>query len=355
MVDVSCSTAKDVFWELTRSELKEILACKGISKSFVADQIFEWVYRNRVYDPMKMTNLSLRDRAVVAEFLNFSIAKPAVKLKSMDGSEKFLFSFEEVRVESVLMPHKGRWTLCVSSQAGCAMGCAFCKTATLKLQRNLTVGEIIQQVVFCADLLAQRGEKISNIVFMGMGEPFHNYENVKRALLILTDQKGFQYSWRDITVSTVGLVNRIQQFFVEQLPAQLAISLNAPTQEQRALIMPVAKRFSLDELISAIKNAKLRPRQRIFVEYVLLEGFNASAVDLNRLIKLLNPVKDKIKINLIPFNPFEGAKFLRPSVTVVEAWRSELVRKGFTATVRWSKGIDIQGGCGQLAATVQTL
>lgn len=352
MNNLSCVDTYKPLWGLTRSELKELLLKKGVLKTFVADQIFDWVYKKRIFDPNRMTNISLKDRQTISECFDFTYSEPIVSLRSVDGTEKFLFQFQGARVETVLMPHKGRWTLCVSSQAGCAMGCAFCKTATLKLKRNLSVSEMIQQVLFCYVHLAQVGERINNIVFMGMGEPFHNYDNLKKTLYILTDPKGFNFSWRQITVSTVGLVNRIQQFFDEHLPAQLAISLNAPTQDKRSKIMPVAKRFSVDELLSVIKSARLRPRQKIFIEYVLLDGFNTSPSDLRALVKLLHPVKERIKINLIPFNPFQGTAFTRPSESVVETWRSELVSRGFTATVRWSKGTDIQGGCGQLAATV---
>ncbi|MCS6962206.1 MAG: 23S rRNA (adenine(2503)-C(2))-methyltransferase RlmN [Deltaproteobacteria bacterium] len=336
-------------FDLSREELRRILLDFDANKYYLADQIFDWVYKKLLFDFSKMTNIPEKLRAVLSAKFTFSQPEIVFKKFSADGSCKFVMKFGAQKVESVLMRHNYGLSLCVSSQAGCGMGCKFCKTATLGFGRNLTTSEILQQIIFGLISAKKSNLKLRNVVFMGMGEPFHNYENVKKTILILTDPKGLGFSWRNVTVSTVGLINRIKQFFEEKIPSQLAISLNAPTQEKRKQIMPISARFPLEELVETIGIVNLRPRQKIFLEYVLLGGFNTSNEDLSLLIKLLKPIRDRIKVNLIPFNSFEGAIFQRPPTQIIEKWRNELVKNGFTATVRWSKAVDILGGCGQLA------
>ncbi|MCS6893850.1 MAG: 23S rRNA (adenine(2503)-C(2))-methyltransferase RlmN [Deltaproteobacteria bacterium] len=336
------------FFNFTRDELSRVCDSR-FGRRYIADQLFDWVYNKRVTLPLEMTNLSLELRRLLKDVFTFSVPIPELKALSKDGTIKFLFKFDEKSVvESVLMPSRNRWTLCVSSQAGCGMGCSFCKTATLGLRRNLSTAEIIGQIMHALSEV----QRINNIVFMGMGEPFANYQNVKRAIFILTDKKGLNFSWRSVCVSTVGIVPKIARFFDDGVPAQLAISLNAPTQAKREQIMPVSKKFTIDQLIEQIRTSKLKKRQKIFIEYVMLKGFNTNLEDLNALVKLLDVVKHKIKINLIPFNVFDGSAFARPNNDEIHLWRDMLLKAGFSVTIRWSKGVDIQGGCGQLAGGI---
>lgn len=317
-------------------------------RKYTANQLFDWIYKKFETNPDLMTNIPKKIRDEIKMLYNFEIMKPCKILESMDGSKKFLFTLHDNnKIESVLMPHENRWTLCVSSQVGCGMGCRFCKTATMGFIRNLTTSEIIQQIMsVCINY-----QKPNNIVFMGMGEPLANYNNVAQSLKILTEPKGLNYSWRSITVSTVGLIPKIKRFFLDQLPAQLAISLNAPNQKIRSDLMPISSNFKFEQIIETIKNVRLKKRQKIFLEYILIDALTSEENHLNQLAKSLKSVKHRVKINLIPFNEFPDSNFKRPSVEKIENWRKQLQKNGFTATIRWSKGVDIFGGCGQLATS----
>jgi 23S rRNA (adenine2503-C2)-methyltransferase len=265
---------------------------------------------------------------------------------SRDRTRKLLFVLDaRASIESVLIPDPPRLTLCISSQAGCAMGCEFCATARLGLSRNLSAAEIVGQVLAAQEHL-DFGERISNVVFMGMGEPLANYDAVAEAIEILCADWGLGLSGRRVTVSTVGLVPQMQQL-VRDTPANLAVSLTATTDAQRDTLMPVNRRFPLAVLLGACRSLPIPQRRRITFEYVLLAGVNDSAADAKRLAGLLHGIRSKV--NLIPFNPFPGAGFDCPSEETVRRFREDLLSRGVHATVRQHRGRDVQAACGQLA------
>ncbi len=330
---------------LTLTDLEDILSSIG-EKSFRAKQIASWVYKRRASSFHEMTNLSqeLRDRLEKCLTLKDT---PSVKTEhSHDGTIKFLIGLEDgEKVECVLIPDGKRLTLCISTQAGCAMGCAFCFTGFTGFRRNLLAHEMIDQI-FAAYNALSRNKKITNYVLMGMGEPLTNYGEVKKFLTLATSKECLEISPRRITLSTVGIPEKIDTLGSEFRDVNLAVSLNATTEETRSRLMPSNKGFSLKKLINACRQYPLPNRKRITIEYVLLKGINDSIDDAKRLIKLLKGIP--CKINLIPFNPFPGATFQRPSDKVVDTFKSQLVKNRYTAMIRVSKGNDISAACGQL-------
>src|SRR2546426_738778 len=247
---------------------------------------------------------------------------------------------------SVLRPDDNRLTLCVSTQVGCGFECRFCLTGVMGLERNLTAAEILGQVL-AANRLCDGGQRVTHIVFMGMGEPLANYAPLVQTLRILTDAKlGLGYSPRRITVSTVGLVPGIEKLGRENLKVNLAISLHAASDEVRSQLMPVNRSWSVETLVAAVRKYPLAPRQRVFFEYVMLDGINDSPEDARRLVRLLRGVR--AKVNLIPFNDWDGSPFRRPPLARILAFQSILLDAEITTTVRWSKGEDIGAACGQL-------
>jgi len=269
---------------------------------------------------------------------------------SQDGSHKLVLRYGDgARVQAVLMPDGDRLTLCVSTQVGCGFACAFCFTGTMGLERNLSAGEILAQVLVARQGLGP-GERITHIVYMGMGEPLANYSATVKSLRLLTDPQAFAFSPRRITVSTVGLVSGIERLAKETLKVNLAISLHATSNEIRDRIMPVNRGFAIEELLAACRRFPLPFRQRMTFEYVLLDGINDSVEDARRLVKLLKGIRGKI--NLIPFNDWEGSSFARPPLPRILAFQAVLLEHGITATIRWSKGEDIGAACGQLREVV---
>jgi 23S rRNA (adenine2503-C2)-methyltransferase len=304
------------------------------------------MFRKGVVDLEAMSDLpktlraALRERAV--------LAMPAMEsiTPSRDGSRKLVLRLGDgARVQAVLIPDDDRLTLCVSSQVGCGFGCAFCLTGTMGLARNLTAGEIVGQVLAARQALPP-GTRITHVVYMGMGEPLANYAATVRSLRILTDPHGCGLSSRRITVSTVGLVPAIERLAREGLRVNLAISLHATTGETRSRLMPVNRAFDLTALLAACRRFPLPLRQRLTFEYVLLDAVNDSADDARRLVKLLRGAR--AKVNLIPFNDWDGAGFARPPVARILAFQAVLLEHGITATVRWSRGDDAGAACGQL-------
>lgn len=272
---------------------------------------------------------------------------PETVSRSIDGTRKLLFRLEGGRaIESVLIPDPPRLTLCISSQAGCGMGCEFCATARLGFQRHLSSTEIVAQVLAAsAELCA--GERITNVVFMGMGEPLHNYDNVVEAIEILCAEWGCNVSSRRITVSTVGLLPQLQRL-VRETPVNVAVSLAATTNELRDRLMPVNRRYPLEDLVAVCRELPIPQRRRITFEYVMLAGVNDSDADAARLVRLLHGVRSKV--NLIPFNAFPGSGFRSPAPAAIRRFQVQLLERGVNATVRASRGQDIQAACGQLAA-----
>ncbi len=316
-------------------------------KSFRADQVFKWLYQKKAENFDQMLNIGKGTRNLLKDHFFISSLKAAETLKSSDGSIKYRILLDDGNsIESVFLPHKNHNTICVSSQAGCAMGCDFCMTAKMGLIRNLEPSEIINQIFTVVKELPEE-KKIRNIVFMGMGEPFHNYKNLMKALEILTDEYGFNFSQRRITVSTSGLLPKIKSFGLEKIKANLAVSLNGVTNEVRSKLMPVNKAYNLEKLIKACSEFPLESRKRITFEYILIRDLTDSLQDANSLIHLLHGLK--FKINLIPYNNTEGGKYNAPSPEKSRMFQKYLLDHKIIAPLRISKGQDIQGACGQLA------
>ena len=315
-------------------------------KPFRARQIFHWLYQKRVEDFGEMTNMSktLRERLERHFFISRLIR--AQQAHSEDGSIKYSFALQDGQcIESVLMPHRDHYTVCVSSQVGCAMGCDFCMTAKMGWIRNLTPGEIIDQILESWKDLPH-GEGLRNVVFMGMGEPFHNYDNLISSLEIMLADVGFNFSSRRVTVSTSGLVPQIIRFGQESVKANLAVSLNGVNDTLRTQLMPVNKTYDLKKLLAGCLAYPLESRKRITFEYILIQNLTDDVADAKQLIRLLHGLK--FKINLIPYNESPGSKYKRPSWESIRTFQSYLYNHGVTATLRISKGQDIQGACGQL-------
>jgi len=335
---------------LLPSDLEDLAVTLGGSR-YRGRQLATWLYRKGVVSLEAMSDLPKDFRAALAE--RAAATLPAVErvTPSQDGSRKIVFGLADGhRVSAVLMPDDDRITLCLSTQVGCGFACAFCLTGTMGLERNLTAGEIVGQVIAASALLAE-GQRVTHVVFMGMGEPLANLGALVAAIRILTDARlGIGYSPRRITVSTVGLASGIERLGRENLRVNLAISLHAATDDLRARLMPVNRSWPLAALMDAVRRYPLAPRQRVFFEYVLLDGVNDGVEDARRLAELLRGVR--AKVNLIPFNDWEGSGFRRPPLARILAFQSALLDAGITTTVRWSKGEDIGAACGQLREPV---
>jgi 23S rRNA (adenine2503-C2)-methyltransferase len=362
--------------QLSKQDLFLFMEQTG-QKKFRTDQIISWIYNKLATSIDEMTDLSRAFREELNKIAVISNLTLLQRLVSKDGTQKFLFELEDGEtIESVLIPNnrgERRFTLCISSQVGCAVGCKFCMTGRLGLKRNLKAYEIVDQVIAVKRLLVQKPEsctrppsikgvpaksikqtgeqpEITNIVFMGMGEPFNNFNEVSQALLKLTDLVGF--SRRRITVSTAGIVPGIRKFAAIEPLVNLAVSLNATTDEVRNRIMPINRKYPIKELIMACREFPLPPTRRITFEYVMLDSINDSDEDANRLVKLLKGIRSKI--NLIPHNPLNNAGELRPpSENRVLVFKSILKKAGITAVIRKSMGSDISAACGQLKAAYQ--
>ncbi len=330
---------------LTPSALHRWLTARGEPR-YREQQILGWVYRDDAVSFADMSNVPRALREALQEHFRIFRPEPVAVARSQDDTRKLLFRFERgAEVETVIIPDPPRLTLCVSSQAGCGMGCRFCATAQLGLRRNLSAAEILAQVTGARRLLRPT-ERLTNIVFMGMGEPLANYDNLVEAIQVLTAEWGFALSGRRITVSTVGLVPQMERL-VRETPVQLAVSLTATTDELRSELMPINRRYPLTQLVAACRRLPLPQRRRITFEYVLLAGVNDRAADAERLSTLLRGVR--AKVNLIPFNPFPGAPYRRPEESEVRRFQEALLQSGLHATVRRSRGVDVQAACGQLA------
>jgi 23S rRNA (adenine2503-C2)-methyltransferase len=331
--------------ELDLAELEALFAKQGHPR-FHARQVFRWIWRRGVTDFAQMTDLSRTLRKTLAD--QFAVTTPEIARRdfSEDGTQKFALRLADGKqIESVFIPDTPAQTFCISTQVGCAMGCAFCLTGKMGLVRHLTAGEIAGQVRVLAHAL-EFGDEPFNIVLMGMGEPLHNYEATMKALRMLNDEQGLSIGPRRVTLSTVGLVPMLDKLAQEELMPNLAISLHATTEEQRAAIVPPAKKYSLHDILDACRRFPLKKRSRITFEYVLLEGVNDSPEDARRLAKLLAGIK--AKVNLIPLNAAAGIPFDRPSDERVDAFAQVLADRHINVSVRKSRGRDIRAACGQL-------
>jgi 23S rRNA (adenine2503-C2)-methyltransferase len=335
---------------LLPAELEDLAVSLGASR-YRGRQLATWMYRKGVVDLDAMTDLPRDFRTRLAETHEIGLPELERATSSQDGSRKLVFRLGDgTRVSAVLMPDDGRITLCLSTQVGCGFGCAFCLTGTMGLERNLTAGEILGQLIVANSLL-EGEERVTHLVFMGMGEPLANYANLVAALRVLTDARlGIGYSPRRITVSTVGLVTGIDRLGAEDLRVNLAISLHGASDEVRGRLMPINRSWNLEALMAAVRRYPLAARQRVFFEYVMLDGVNDSPDEAHRLARLLRGVR--AKVNLIPFNDWEGSAFRRPPLARILAFQAILLDAGITTTVRWSKGEDIGAACGQLKEPV---
>ena len=342
-IERNANSMKNIF-DYTVDELTDLYISEFNQKKYRAVQTFKWLYQENEYDFFKMSDLPLDMRKKLSEnFSTFTLKQEQMKL-SNDGTTKFLFKLEDgAAVETVLMKYNFGNSVCVSSQVGCRMKCDFCASSKLSFERNLTTGEIIQQILLVSQHI---GEKISNIVFMGIGEPFDNYDNVMRAIRILNEPHGLGIGARHITVSTSGLVPQILRFADEGIQANLSISLHAATNEIRDKVMPVNKAYNIDVLLQACKKYIEETNRRITFEYAVMYGLNDTIRDACKLADLLEGML--CHVNLIPINPVEGAPYRRPSQNIMMNFRDALNNRGITATIRRELGSDVDAACGQL-------
>ncbi|MCL4457254.1 MAG: 23S rRNA (adenine(2503)-C(2))-methyltransferase RlmN [Nitrospirae bacterium] len=329
---------------LSKQELEAFIEELGLP-AFRAKQILHWIYEKYAQSIQDITELSKDLREKLSEKAYISNLGLLDRQISKDGTEKFLFGLEDGEtIESVLISDEDRLTLCISSQIGCAMRCRFCLTGKMGLKRNLDAHEIVDQIISANRIIKPR--KITNIVFMGMGEPLANFDNVTNALWRITELMNI--SPKRITLSTSGIAPKILEFPKKAPMVNLAISLNATTDEVRDYIMPVNKTYPLKVLLEACRKFPLPTRRRITFEYVMLKGMNDTPEDAKRLVKLLKGIPSKV--NLIPFNPYEGSEFKRPDDESVLRFQNILIEGQLTALIRKSKGQDISAACGQLKA-----
>ena len=342
---MSIAATRDDLADLDRLALERTIAARG-HEPFRARQIFRWLYRRNVTDVHAMSDLPLSLRTALAS--DFIVSTPEIRgrERSVDGTEKFLLRLSDGRqIESVFIPDTPAMTFCLSTQAGCAMGCAFCLTGKMGLIRNLTAGEIVAQIRVLAAALDFTGRTF-NIVLMGMGEPLHNYDETMKALRIMTDPHGLAIPARRITLSTVGLLPALKRLAQEPLMPNLAISLNAHNDLQRGQLVPLARKYGIAEIIEVCRTFPLKSRSRITFEYVLLAGVNDGPRDARALGRLLRGLK--AKVNLIPLNAAAGIPYQRPSDVAIDGFARILADDGLIVSVRKSRGRDIRAACGQL-------
>jgi len=332
---------------VSREQLSDWLVERGIA-AYRAGQILKWVYRRQKDSFAEMSDIAKDVRALLPQHFRIPRLEIRAMQTSTDGTRKYLFGLADgENIESVLIPERDHYTLCVSSQVGCAQNCGFCLTAKSKLRRNLAQGEILAQVRDIKKDLP-RPEQLTNLVFMGMGEPLANFDHLMGALAIITDSDiGLGFAAKRVTVSTAGLVPKMLEFG-RQSRVSLAVSLNAADDETRSRLMPINRIYPLETLLAACRSYPLPAGRRITFEYILIKGVNDSPEDARRLARLLQPIR--CKVNLIPFNPHEGSGFERPPEETILAFQEVLVRKHFTVIIRQSKGQDISAACGQLRA-----
>ncbi|MEP3689108.1 MAG: 23S rRNA (adenine(2503)-C(2))-methyltransferase RlmN [Sulfitobacter dubius] len=349
---------------LTRDAMRDVLIAHGTPEKQAkmrVGQIWQWIYQWGVRDFDSMTNLAKAYRAELAEKFVIEVPEVVTRQESEDGTRKYLVRIAGGHeVEVVYIPEEGRGTLCVSSQVGCTLTCSFCHTGTQKLVRNLTAAEIIGQVMVARDDLdewpdtgtrTEEARLLSNIVLMGMGEPLYNFENVRDAMKIAMDPEGIQLSRRRITLSTSGVVPEIHRTAAE-IGCQLAVSFHATTDEVRNKLVPINKRWNIEELLDALRAyPKVSNSERITFEYVMLKGVNDSDEDAHRLVELIKGIP--AKINLIPFNEWPGSPYERSSNNRIRAFADIVYNAGYASPVRKPRGEDIMAACGQLKSATE--
>jgi 23S rRNA (adenine2503-C2)-methyltransferase len=343
-------TTQSIF-DLSLPELTSRLEAWG-EPSYRAHQIWQGLYRHFWSDPAQFTQLSLSLRTKLSENLHFEILTPATILKSSDGQTvKTLFTLPDgLAIEAVLMKYEKRRTLCISTQAGCAMGCVFCATGQMGFKRHLSSGEIVSQVMYYARQLNEAGQVVTNVVLMGMGEPFHNYDNTMAAIDRLNDPEGYNFGARRFTISTVGLIPGIRRFAAEHRQVNLAVSLHAADDALRSSMLPVDKRYNIEELLKACREYVDQTGRRITFEWALVNGVNDTPEQAHLLAGKLKGLL--CHVNAIPLNPTQGYSGQATTRERAEAFKQILEDQGIPCTIRLRRGIDIQAGCGQLATRV---
>jgi 23S rRNA (adenine2503-C2)-methyltransferase len=333
-------------YDLAYDQLKEEITAIGIKK-FVVDQVFQWIYEKNLQTINAWSNISKINRKTLSKNYDTTLIKTIDVKKDQQGTKKFLFELKDKKkIESVLIKEKDHYTFCISTQVGCALDCQFCATGRQGFKRNLTPGEMLSQVLSLKKELHRYAGKI-NIVFMGMGEPLLNYENLKQALEIIIAEKGIGISPRNITLSTAGVLEKLRRLEADFPKVKVSFSLNASDASQREILMPISKKEKLETIMNYFRTTEGKRKHRITFEYVLLKGVNDSPEDAGKIVRLLRGIS--CKINLIPYNPNEYTDFKTPDPGEVEAFSDYLHSKGYTVIVRWSKGRDIRSACGQLA------
>ncbi len=334
-------------YDLDRAAITSTLQSWG-EPAYRGTQIWQGLYAELHESWSEFSNLPKALRQRLVETFDLAILSPDGKLDSADGrTQKTAFRLKDgLRIETVLMRYDRRRTLCISSQAGCAMGCVFCATGQMGFKRHLSSGEIIAQVMYYARRLKEADQKVTNIVVMGMGEPFHNYEHTMSAIDRLNDPNGYNFGARRFTVSTVGLAPMIRRFADERRQANLAISLHAADDDLRLSMMPVNRKYDIQEVLDACRYYAVMTRRRVTFEWALIRGVNDTPEQARRLAERLKGIA--CHVNAIPLNPTRGYKGTASSRDRAEIFKDQLERAGIPCTIRLRRGIDIQAGCGQL-------
>jgi 23S rRNA (adenine2503-C2)-methyltransferase len=333
--------------DLSHEDLTQWLA-RYKQPPYRANQVRTWLFQKGATSFSHMTSLSIALRSLLEQHFSINCLQLQHKSHAQDDTDKFLFALQDgAAIETVLISDAHRLTLCLSTQVGCGFGCSFCATAQMGLKRNLRSCEIIDQILEVQRTI-QNGRQITNLVFMGMGEPLANFEQTRAALDVITDScSGMKFSPRRVTLSTVGLIPQIQRLMKES-QVNLAISLHAATDPVRSKLMPINRKYALADLIECCRSLPIQRRRRITFEYLLIRGVNHAAEDAERLSSLLKGIR--CKINLIPFNPYPGSSYRRPGATEVEKFSALLQRRGLQVNIRRPRGEDVQAACGQLQA-----
>ena len=332
---------KERLFGKTLGELQDLVTVLGLPK-FTAGQIADWLYKKNISSVDEMTNLSKKTRDILNEKFEFGLISPTKVQESTDGTKKYLFpTVQHKFIETAMIPERERKTVCVSSQVGCKMGCLFCMTAKQGFQGQLTAGEIVNQIKSIAE-----SDDVSNIVYMGMGEPFDNLDEVLKSIEILTAEWGFAMSPRRITVSTIGIIPGMLTF-LEKCDAHLAVSLHTPFNEERRKLMPVEVAYPIEDVVAEIKRWDFGRQRRVSFEYIVFEGLNDSPEHVKELAKLLSGLK--CRINLIRFHPVPGTPLKSPDDATIQRFKNELNNKGILTTIRASRGQDIYAACGLLS------
>ncbi len=337
----------------SEAELIEFAASLD-EKPYRGKQLYLSMYARRILEVEQITEFSKPLREKISAQATFTETTIANVFNSMDGTRRYLLKLGDGKeVEAVFIPEENRNTICISCQVGCAVGCTFCMTAQLGIKRNMTAGEIVSQVVLVLNEVYGAGEKPphrTNLVFMGMGESFLNYDEVMKSIRLLADEKGLNIHPKRITVSTSGIIPKINEFAQEEIRPRLAVSLSGTTDEQRTKLIPLNKRYGLDELMTALQNYTLGRREKVTFEYVMLDGVNDTDEDAHRLVKLIHRYSLHAMVNLIPHNPAPEIPYNATPMEQILSFQKILVENNITTFIRTPRGQDISAACGQLAA-----